>query len=407
MQDNRAKNNSKLNSAFFPFEGYQMIVVLLLFMMSLNFVNRFFFAAFFAVAVCIIVNHEAVCISKAMIPTLLFALSLCVFSPNAHESILGFIKQFTYPLCTLVGYNLVSSNRLRRAEQQVTCLIVTLASGAYVHYILNMIKNWGGATSRNTIDFWTNTVIAATGQAALACMMVAVAIALIFSDISKRIKIAMIVILLSIVYYNLTIAGRTLFILLAVTFAIGFLSRFITLHNSVKRLKLVTLVLFTAFLATVLWSTNTFEIRTTFENSNFYNRFFTKNSGEDINEDGRLENKLEYIEQMNKYLWGGKNIHAQIGSAHDILLDTYDEAGIFALLTIVVILVDMLKKCFNICRSPHISDSLKIMTACVISVIMLEFMIEPILAGMAWLLASYCVLYGAYSRLNELNKNIQ
>lgn len=401
MQRYSVRNNDK-SSSLFPFIGYQIAVVILLFMMSMNVVNRFFYLAFFAAMVCIIMQRNALRVSGTLIPTICFSISLCAFSPSTGGSVLGFIKQFTYPLCTLIGYNLVSSNRSNVAEKQAVGLTVALASGACGHYFLNMLRNWGGAASRNTIDFWTNTVIAATGQAALACMMVAVAAGFLFSDASRQIKLCMLAIMVGIVYYNLMLAGRTLFILLAVALLIGFISRLVTLRNSFKRLKLFATVMVICLLVIVIFSTNVFGVQDTIIESNFYSRFFAKNAGEEIEDDGRFEKKIEYIRRMDEHLWGGKNIHAEIGSAHDIIFDTYDDSGIFALIFILIILSDMIRKCLAICKSKKIADQTKIMIACVMTVIMLEFMVEPILAGMPWLLASYCAMYGAYSRLMEL-----
>lgn len=402
MQQHGISKYVNSNKSGLSFRGYQIIVVTLLFMMSMNVVNRFFYLAFFAAGVCIIMERNAIRVSGSMIPTICFSISLCAFSPSTGGSVLGFIKQFAYPLCTLVGYNLISSNKSEVAEGQATDLTVILAGGACGHYFLNMLRNWGGAASRNTIDFWTNTVIAATGQAALACMMVAVAAGFLFSESSRWIKIYMFAILVGIVYYNLMLAGRTLFVLLFVALLVGFFARFITLRNSYKRLKLLVSVMIVCLLVMVIFFSNVFGIQDSILESNFYNRFFSKNAGEAIEDDGRFDKKIEYIKRMDKHLWGGKNIHAEIGSAHDIIFDTYDEAGVFALVFILVILIDMLRKCVAICKSRKISDQTKTMLSCVITVVMLEFMIEPILAGIPWLLASYCAMYGAYSRLIEL-----
>lgn len=383
--------------------GQHKIVVLLLFLMSMNVLNRFYFMAFGGAALLLLLQHDAIRLPRALLPTVLFSLTLVFFSPSASISVLSLMKQFTYPLCTLVGYNLISSSRIERAEKQATEITVVLAAGACGHYLLNMLINWGSSGSRNTTDFWTNTIIAATGQAALACMMLAVAVALIFADTSKKTKMCMAVILAAIIYYNLTLAGRTLFILLAVAFAVGFCARFFTLRNSAKRLKLIAVVVVICVLVAIIWSTNAFGIRDMVSESNFYNRFFAKNAGEDIEGDGRMEGKVGHIKRMGDYLWGGGNIRAEVGYAHDIILDTYDEAGLVALLSIVIIMIDMLSKCVKICKSRRVSDTAKILIPCVMTVIMLEFMIEPILIGVQWLLASYCVMYGAYSRIAELS----
>ena len=50
----------------------------------------------------------------------------------------------------------------------------------------------------------------------------------------------------------------------------------------------------------------------------------------------RGERKLAYFEHFSEGIWGGGRINSLVGGyAHDLFLDTYDEAGIFALLGVI------------------------------------------------------------------------
>lgn len=378
------------------------ILLSMLFLMSLNFVSRFYYMVFFAAMFLLIVQHHAIKLPRAVLPSLLLSISLCLFSPTASASILGLLKQFAYPLCVLIGYNLISSTTTKVAEKQATTVTITLAMGAYVHYLLNLLLNRGMASERNMFDIWTGSTFSATGQAALACMIVAVAMAILFISRKKTVKLLMIAILLSVVYYNLMLAGRTLFVLLGMAFVVAFITHLIVKATRKERLRLLFCTAVCILLLVILLMNNVFGIQEILLESNFYDRFYGSNAMA-INEDGRMEKKLQYLSLMVNYPFGGGHLQKRVGSyAHDIILDTYDEAGFFALIAIVLILADMVIKCMRILRSKRITGDFKILIATYLAVIMAEFMVEPILAGMAWLMAGYCILYGAYGRIAEM-----
>lgn len=384
------------------YEGVYCILLALLFLMAMNLINRFYYMAFFTAAFLFLVQHEAIKLPRTMIPALLLSVSMCVFSSSASYSLLGLLKQFTYPLCVLIGYNLIYSNEARIAEKQSITLTTVLALGAFGHYLLNLLMNRDVVAERNMLDFWTRSVLSSTGQAALACMIVAVATALLFMSTRKWVKLSMVAILVSVLYYNLMLAGRTLFILMGVAITVAFFAKFIVASNAVARLKMITGMVIIVFLLIALFATNAFGIQNVIRESNFYDRFFG-DYAMDLDEDGRMDTKLVYLSLMWEYPFGGGGIHRIVGGyAHDIIFDTYDEGGFFALLAIVLIMVDMVVKCFRIFRSPKVSGDFTILATTFLIVVMLEFMVEPILAGMAWLMASYCVLYGAYGSLAEI-----
>lgn len=385
------------------FAGPYVILLTLLFLMALNIVNRFYYMVFCTALSLFLVQHNAVKLPRAIMPALLLSVSMCIFSPSASYSLIELLKQFTYPLCVLIGYNLIYSNDARSAEKQSIILTIVLALGAYGHYLLNLLMNRDVILERNMLDFWTKSVLSATGQAALACMIIAVATALLFMSTRKLVKILMVVILGSVLYYNLMLAGRTLFVLSAVAMAVAFIAKFIVAPNPAVRIKLLVGMWIIGAILIVLFSSNAFGIQDVIAKSNFYDRFFG-DSAMGVDEDGRLENKLKYLSLMWEYPFGGGEIHRVVGGyAHDIIFDTYDEGGFFALLAIMLIMIDMVVKCLKAFRSPMVSENFIILVATFLVVVMLEFMVEPILVGMPWLLASYCILYGAYGRLAEIS----
>ena len=72
--------------------------------------------------------------------------------------------------------------------------------------------------------------------------------------------------------------------------------------------------------------------------SNFYERFFGDRSVVDIDEDSRMANKERYINNMLDYPFGGNKLREQLNGAyaHDLYLDVYSEASLFAFVAIII-----------------------------------------------------------------------
>ena len=109
-------------------------------------------------------------------------------------------------------------------------------------------------------------------------------------------------------------------------------------------------------------------------------------------------------------MWGGENINTLFGHrAHDLYLDTYDEAGLIALITIAIYIICSLSRMVKCLKCKSLSTQVKLLIACVYVACNIQFWLEPILRGVPWLLASYCFIDGAVSRLikNERRFRIQ
>jgi len=291
---------------------------------------------------------------------------------------------------------------LLQAEKNVSAIIYVLAAGTMVHYLLNMYVN-RNSSSRFVIDFWTGSAMSATGQATLAALMVGVIAAFLFSDVGRTKKIIAVFSLVLVAIYNLTLAGRTLFALLAVLIVFAFLHKsFITKKKVVKTLCIIVLI---SLVLLFFYNSDIFGIKTYFENSNFYSRFNKDNSGQDITEDSRIQLKLAYLKHFWDYPFGGFNLRVLTGNyAHDLYLDTYDESGIFALLAIIIYIILSLVRLVKCLLSKKISFQTKQLIACVYLAINIIFFIEPIIAGMPWMLSNYCFIDGAVTYLLNAEK---
>lgn len=393
--------NNNANQPLFSF--ITKIMLFLLFMASLNFVNRFYYFVFAAFAVFIFFKSQKSRVNFGFVTLFCFSISLMAFWETAHSSVLSMIKCFTFPMCYFIGYNLFSDSEDKAISQEkVRNVCIILSFGPFLHLFLNLLTNIEGDTGRSVTDIWTKSFLSATGQAALGCMMVGVSLALIFSRYDVKYKLLAVLSLTVVFYYNLILAGRSLFLMAFIVAVIAFLNY---IRNSSSPTQFIKVVIWTtlaiaAFL--VMYNSNTFGIKETVENSNFFNRFFGSNSYMEVTDDPRLEIKIEYLKYLTVHPFGGGKIHQAVGSyAHDLYLDTYDEAGVFAFIFIAIVSVSSILKLFKVLKNKSVKFETKQLLLCLYTAIHLEFWIEPILAGMPWLLAIFCVINGMVSRLSE------
>ena len=379
------------------------VVLFFLFLASMNFKNWYVYLVFAAFVFFLLLNNRQVRIDTSIIPLICFSFILLLFWPSAQISLNAMLKVFIYPMCYLLGYNMPAKRmNLSEAERATRSLTIVLAFGALVHLGLNMISNWGSEDGRNTLDFWAESVLSATNQAALAIMMLGVAVALLLGKFSKGMKFFALSSLAVIVLYNLQLAGRTLFVLIALIFVVGFVYQLLFLSRTKQSVRLLLGLALLAVLLIAAYQQNVFGLKDLIENSNFYDRFFGEYAM-DLDEDGRIGLKSEYLKLFFAHPWGGSYIHNEVGGyAHDLYLDTYDEAGIFALLSIVVIVVGAVLKLLKVIRSKAVGNDTKLFLVCVYFAVLVEFMIEPILAGVPWLLACFCAIYGSTSRMCKI-----
>lgn len=375
---------------------------------TMNVINRYYYFAYIAIAFFCIKNGRK--FKLDIVPfTMLFvlAVSWVAFSPESAASIFGLIKPFTYVLCYVVGNSMldddITYSKDKTSLRLFYIMITTVALGSLVHYLLNWYVNID-TVDRNTVDIWTNEVMAATGQAALACLPLGLSIALLFSKTKIWAKVASVVAVVLILLYNLVLAGRTLFIMLFAITAIAFIHRLS--KQKTGRMRIIVLLLAIILLILFVYQANLFNIREFIEDTPIYERFFAKNSSSDLDEDGRMRKKLYHLNNMDKAIFGGAHIRDEIGHSHDIILDTYDEAGIFALIAIVGYLAVSIIHLVQVMNDKTLPFTFRNVVLCVYIIVFLEFMVEPILQGMPWFFATFCLIDGYVSRILSHNRMI-
>lgn len=379
----------------------EKLVFLLCFLGSLNFINRYYYWIFIAFFVTILLFKNTVPLNISSASLLIFAFLLMIFSGEKLDYWSDYVKPFTYLISYIIGHNLI--NRMKgksniSVEHYLYTIVIVFASANLLHYLLNWIINWR-VTFRNTYDFWTGNVMSATSQMSLACLAIGLSCAYIFSACKLKYKVLAGSILIAILGYNLVLAGRTTIVMIVLCSFIA-LFHYLSNYNKVKKLRVWIAVFVVALLIWFIYVFDLFGVQTIVENSNLFNRFFGKGNNHLIVADTRFLLKSRYIALLWDYPWGGGKIHAVVQEyAHDLLLDTYDQAGVLAFGVLVVFLIKSVHNLINVWRNKVLSFEIKQIILCTYMVIYMEFYIEPILAGMPWLFATFCLLDGAVCNL--------
>ena len=373
---------------------------------TMNLVNRYNYFVYIAlIFFCLKPMRRFKLDAAPIILLFILGLSWMLFSTFTTGSIFGLIKPFTYLLCYMIGASMMNDDddygKDKMPLKLFYIMVTAVSAGSMVHYLLNWIINVG-SQDRNTMDIWTKAVMAATGQAALACLPLGLAVACLFIETNKKIKIASIITIILVLGYNLILSGRTLILMFLILLAAGFLHNF----SMQKKGKIRLVIIIAAVIALLIYAyqSNLFNVRTYIEDSPIYQRFFNEDSSMEIDQDTRMEAKLYHLQNMGRYLFGGANIKKEFGYAHDILLDTYDEAGVFALIGIIGYLLVSFVHLLKCLKDKSLPFAFRNIVLCIYTVVYLDFMIEPILQGMPWLFATFCLIDGYVSRVISHNR---
>lgn len=381
-----------------PQKLFNIVVGIFLFAAFMNLITRNYYWTFFAFAVFVVTPSRKFEINFSTLCLFLLAMSMVLFDPERRSNITDFLQSFVFLMVYIIGCGFSNKeNDVKSVEK----IIYLCAFGLFAHFLLNFFNNYDimmqdASFERNTVDFWTNDVLSATGQASLACVCVGVSVAILFSKTGVIQKIFAVAALLLVLMYNLILAGRTLLIIMAILFLLATVFRSVSLkRNIIKDVLIVSAII---ALLVLLYNSNVFNVKDAFENSNFYYRFYEQDA-RGIAEDPRFEYKLFYLQNFFKHPFGGTNIRNQTTHyAHDLYLDGYDQYGIFALLAILLYIISSLVRLFKFSKLSQVPFRAKQLVFCAYIALNIQFLIEPIVQGMPFLLAAYCLIDGAVSR---------
>lgn len=383
----------------------EMLVLVLLFMASMNFNAKFFYFVFLSFLV-VLVTQRCMVIDTVSIIYLLLCITMAIY--NFGEGLLSMLRCFA-PLCFyLVGLNLVSDDltampkiQKRNDPQKMGySVLVTISLGSFSHYFLNYVYNLGFSLGRNTNDIWTGQIMAATGQNALACLMLGLACTMLFLPPRKWHRWAALAIISLMLMYNLVLSCRTLLVILCILLMVGMVYPKQNTKYGMQLLKYITYFALLCGAVMVLYTLNIGGFRDYIQDSMLFSRFDGSITLLTDNE-SRANAKLSFISQMLKYPFGGCHMRKMYGYAHDLLLDAYDEYGVIVFLLMIVVLIISIVKLYVLLRRTDYSESFKLSLLLIYCAVLLEFTVEPILAGMPWLFSCYCLINGCTIGMNR------
>lgn len=379
------------------------LIYALLFLASMNFQAKFFYFVFGATIVMALLGRYFIMDYGAFI---YLTLGVLMAIYNNNEGILSMIRCLA-PFCFyLVGINmatdrgkdLIKDEEFQTVENQSFKLLLVIASGSFVHYLINYIYNFGHQLGRNTNDIWSGEPMAATAQNTLACLMLGLATAMIFLPKKKWHRVVGVLSLCAILLYNLVLAGRTIIVISVCLLIAGMI------YKRVNRLSKLSNTFFYAFLCLIvvflIFTFNIANLREYIINSELFDRF--DNSWINMFNDGsRTDTKLNFLKDAIHYPIGGLNLRKKYGYAHDLLLDGYDEYGFVALVLMIAMLAVGLKNVIKNIRYTSFSHEFKLALLLMYISVLLDFTVEPILAGMPWLFSCYSLINGCVVGMNR------
>ncbi len=378
-------------------------IYLLLFFSAFNFMGLWHYYLFLAIIFAFCKKEFTVSFDGALFALVTLSLSIVIFDRTASISVLTMIKQFVYPLSYVVGYIFISNKKTRfgfnEAENVLLRCIVLFALGTLLHIGINIYINPEVELSRNLIDIWSGEILAATGQAAFTIFPICLCSTIIFSSSKLFYKLISVAVLIYIVWANFKLACRTIMVLVVVALLIAGIYYIINKSNASKKLYALIGVAVIAGCLFVAFQNNVLGIHDAYIESDYYLRIENYKQTQLV-EDPRFDYKMEYIERMVQNPFGGAKTHREIRSyAHDLFLDTYDDASVFAFLAVVAFIIISIRNLVKVLKNKNLSFIFRQLFLSVSVICYMEFMIEPILRGLPWLLALFCFMHGAVACL--------
>lgn len=387
-----------------------IVVFGLLFLAAMNFRASFFYIVLILFILLMAFQKKFLLQQFSLI---YFVLGILMAAYNHSEGIFSMMQSMNYVIMYLIGYNIqfvFGSDNLHKYnsenkfnEEKEKRVILSICAGTFTHYILNFlnnINNFNDMLGRNTNDIWTGASMAATLQASLACLMLGLSVALILAPTKKIQRYIGFICLFVILFYDLILACRTMFVMLFILFFIGIIYVQKELDTRSKKFKFYLGIVTVLLLLAIVYCYNIAGIQDYITQSNLFNRF-EPNQNSILADKDRFSNKLTFFINGYKFLFGGLNMRSQFGYAHDLLLDSFDHYGIFVLILLVCILIYGIKEFFKLIKSNEYSTEFKLTLICIYSAMLIEFCIEPILDGMSWFFGLYCLLNGSIVGMNR------
>jgi hypothetical protein len=307
-------------------------------------------------------------------------------------SLADIFPTLAYPMAYLAGFLLAAGPT--DEEGRFSAVITGGVVGATVHGALNAATNFQeygwDLPGRVLPDYWTQEPLTATLQGTLFIPLAGFVFYSLWSRSGHRTRRVLLTLLgLAVAAgYNLATASRTLFVVAALTFGVCLLAALRT------RPRAALALVFSAGVASLLYSQDAFSIRSLVEESALTRRM-AQADATNLGGDPRFARWQYIIDHFWDHTNGGQQFRAVIGYAHSLWLDAYDVAGLPSLILLLCFSIAALALLVKVIRSPLIASPLKFLVGGAWVALLAQFMTEPILYGVPYLFALFCLMVGA------------
>ena len=374
-------------------------LALLLFSMNFMLCGRYILLVAF-VGLCIHkgkIRIDAKCCVLAAF-SLIYSIVVFVTSGAAHIDVM--ILPFAY----LFGMNL--SMGCEDKNKFVSNIFVCLAIGMCFHVFLNcaseIVQNGGFDYGAVHYDFWSGSVSSSTGQ----MINYSFAAALLTFIVMKRGKyLSILLLIIPCLVYGAIVGSRATIIISVVSVIVGILILALNAKTKKARISLtLVIILLTIILLAIQY--NVFGLSEIISNSYLFRRIDSSSpNSEGFFATERWQIKIEYLKNIIKYPWGGGNIRQAVGGiyAHDLLLDTLSEGGVFAFAMLMAYLVLWVKSTIKFVRGSN-SLACRVLLIPYTVVAAIQMFLEPILEGAPIFMLSVVLLDGVVTNMNRMRQ---
>lgn len=357
----------------------------------MNFMLRGSYLIMAAFVLCILWKRGTVRANRSVLGLCFLALSYFLFEMLSCGTIN--FRIIAAPCAFLTAYNLADGTE----EYEPTKILRWIAVAMALHSTTSLFYNlrMGGVSAFSSgvsYDAWSKEISTATGIA-MYYVFLAAAIPLMM----LRPKWYHIAIFALSLFHDVLIGGRTFLAVSAIALALTVLFRAFTGKRRVRAsIKYTTVVIAAAAVLFFAYQNDYFNIRSGFESSYLYYRFFRSAHTEDLSATSRWERKIIYLQNLFTYPWGGNHLRDElkIGYAHDIWLDTFDKAGLVSLACMLAYTISSVFRVFRYARSSRVDFRERIVFSVFPIVMMVAFFVEPIIQGAPMVFFMYCFMDG-------------
>lgn len=344
--------------------------------------------------------------------------------PKKAQLVLLLLFAFFYMLSTMIWANF-SFNSLKpfvfaflwgaiyvysknKSIKSIFTLVMVLGLGMTIHGLANFAYNTLTGTKMITglsNDVFTKQYSSATGQAINFTLFIALIFWTVFAQKNFKLKIAGLAVFVCSLLYDIQLGGRSFLVLAMLSVFIGIISYIVLLINDsnikdkTRLIYILISLIILAVLAVYFYQNNYFGLKTWYESSYLFKRVEYYDADQ-LRQDERVNRKIKYMQYFFDHLLGGNQISKTegVGYAHELWLDIYDDAGIFAFSFMLGYTIVSVKTLMRVVRIKCLELQYKVGLIEYEFVMLAQFWVEPIYEGAPLLLASYIMIDAALSR---------